>query len=72
MLDPAKELGVINLDQKLQQGETLTQIMSGIEAYLVSRALERNKGNRHETARLLGLDLSGLERKLEEYGLAGT
>jgi two-component system response regulator AtoC len=69
-VDPAKELGVINLDQKLQQGHSLGQIMSGIEAYLVSRALERNKGNRHETARLLGLDLPGLERKLAEYGLA--
>jgi len=68
-LDPAKTLGVINLDQKLLQGQNLGQIMSGIEAYLVGRALERNKGNRHETARLLGLDLPAFERKLAEYGL---
>jgi two-component system response regulator AtoC len=71
-VDPTKELGVINLDQKLQQGQDLAQIMSGIEAYLLTRSLERNKGNRHQAARLLGLDLPGLERKLEEYGLTGS
>jgi len=71
-VDPTKELGVINLDQKLQQGQGLAQIMSGIEAYLLTRSLERNKGNRHQTARLLGLDLPALERKLEEYGLTGS
>ena len=70
-VDPAKELGVINLDQKLQQGQDLSQIMAGIEAYLVSRALERCKGNRHQAARLLGLDLPTFERKLGEYGLMG-
>jgi DNA-binding NtrC family response regulator len=69
-LDPAKTLGIINLDQKLQQGQNLSQIITGIESYLIGRALERNKGNRHEAARLLGLDLPALERKLGEYGLA--
>jgi two-component system, NtrC family, response regulator AtoC len=70
-VDPARELGVINLDQKLQQGQNLAQVMSGIEAYLVSRALERNRGNRHQAAQLLGLDLAAFERKLEEFGLTG-
>jgi two-component system, NtrC family, response regulator AtoC len=69
-LDPTKELGIINLDQKLQQGQGLGQILSGIEAYVIRRALESNKGNRHETARLLGLELPVLERKLTEFGLS--
>jgi len=69
-LDPAKELGTINLDQKLLEGQSLPQIMSGIEAYLLSRALDRNRGNRHQAAHMLGLDLATLERKLAEYGLA--
>ena len=70
-VDPAKDLGVINLDQKLQQGQDLAEVMSSIEAYLVSRALERNRGNRHQAAKLLGLDLATFERKLEDYGLTG-
>ena len=48
----------------------MSQILSGIESYVIGRALERNKGNRHETARLLGLELAVLERKLTEYGLS--
>jgi two-component system response regulator AtoC len=70
-LDPAKELGVINLDQKLQQGQDLGQVLTGIEGYLLSRALERNRGNRHLAAKLLGLDLETFDRKLGEHGLAG-
>ena len=70
-LDPAKELGVINLDQKLQQGQDLAQVMAGIEGYLLSRALERNRGNRHQAAKLLGLDLETFDRKLGEHGLSG-
>jgi two-component system, NtrC family, response regulator AtoC len=70
-LDPAKELGVINLDQKLQQGQDLGQVLTGIEGYLLSRALERNRGNRHQAAKLLGLDLETFDRKLGEHGLAG-
>jgi len=68
-VDPTGEFGVINLDQKLQQGQNLAQIMAGIEAYLVSRALQRNKGSRHQAAESLGLDLPTLERKLSEHGL---
>ncbi|HZR99473.1 MAG TPA: sigma-54 dependent transcriptional regulator [Chloroflexota bacterium] len=70
-VDPAREVGVINLDQKLQQGQDLTQIMTGIEAYLVGHALERSRGNRHQAAKLLGVDLATFERKLAEHGLAG-
>jgi two-component system response regulator AtoC len=69
-LDPAKELGTINLDQKLLEGQSLAQIMASIEAYLLSRALDRQRGNRHQAAHLLGLDLATFERKLAEYGLA--
>jgi two-component system response regulator AtoC len=69
-VDPTRELGVINLDQKLQQGQDLGQILTSIEAYLVNSALDRNKGNRHQAARLLGVDLPTFERKLLEYGLA--
>jgi len=69
-VDPAG-VGVINLDQKLQQGQDLAQIMAGIESYLVSHALERSRGNRHQAAKLLGLDVGAFERKLAEHGLAG-
>jgi two-component system, NtrC family, response regulator AtoC len=69
-VDPAG-VGVINLDQKLQQGQDLAQIMAGIESYLVAHSLERGRGNRHQAAKLLGLDLAAFERKLAEHGLAG-
>jgi two-component system response regulator AtoC len=68
-LDPAWQWGVIDLEQELQQRRPLSQILSSIEAYLLSRALERNGGNRHQTATMLGLDLPALERKLREHGL---
>jgi two-component system response regulator AtoC len=68
-VDPAREVGVINLDQKLQQGQDLAQIMAGIESYLVGHSLERSRGNRHQAAKLLGLDLAAFERKLAEHGL---
>ena len=69
-VDPAREVGVINLDQKLQQGQDLGQIMAGIESYLVGHALERSRGNRHQAAKLLGVDVATFERKLAEHGLA--
>jgi len=69
-VDPAREVGVINLDQKLQQGQDLGQIMVGIESYLVGHALERSRGNRHQAAKLLGVDLATFERKVAEHGLA--
>jgi two-component system response regulator AtoC len=70
-VDPAHEVGVINLDQKLQQGQDLAQIMARIESYLVSHSLERSRGNHHQAAKLLGLDVKTFEQKLAEHGLAG-
>jgi two-component system response regulator AtoC len=68
-VDPTRELGIINLDQKLQQGQTLADIMTSIEAYLLTRALERSGGRRHQAAKLLGLDPAVFEQKLVEYGI---
>jgi two-component system response regulator AtoC len=70
-VDPTREVGVINLDQKLQQGQDLAQIIAGVEAYVLGHAMERSRGNRHHAAKLLGVDLAAFERKLAEHGLAG-
>ena len=44
--------------------------MSGIESYVIGRALERNRGTVTRRRACLGLELSVLERKLTEYGLS--
>ena len=48
-------------------GESLT--LDDMEKYYIKRALERNAGNRAETARDLGIDASTLWRKMKKFGI---
>ena len=43
--------------------------LSGVEKMHIQRVLKYTKGNKTETSRLLGIGLTTLYRKIEEYGL---
>jgi DNA-binding NtrC family response regulator len=49
---------------------TLKEATSDLERRMITRALERARGNRSEAARQLGIGRPQLYAKLEEYGLA--
>jgi two-component system, NtrC family, response regulator AtoC len=70
-LDDTEELAFVDINQKLQRGESLPEVLAEVERKMVSRALDRNGANRHAAARLLGIDIATLERKLAEHGLGG-
>jgi len=46
---------------------TLSEALEDLERQLIGRALEKSKGVKTETARLLGLKTSALYYKLEKY-----
>ena len=66
-LDEAEGLSFVDINQKLQQGETLPEVVAEVERKMISRAVDRSNGNRHAAARLLGMDIATLDRKLAEY-----
>jgi len=68
-LDEADELSFIDLNQKLQRGESLPEVIAEVERKMLSRAIDRTNGNRHAAARLLGIDIATLERGLAEHRL---
>jgi two-component system response regulator AtoC len=68
-LDEADELSFVDINQKLQRGESLPEVMAEVERKMLSRALDRTSGNRHAAARLLGIDIATLERGLVEHRL---
>jgi two-component system response regulator AtoC len=70
-LDDTEELSFIDLNQKLQRGESLPEVVAEVEQKMVSRALERSGNNRHAAARLLGIDIATLDGKLSEHRIAG-
>ncbi len=43
--------------------------LSAIEKHHITKILHYTKGNKTETARLLGIGLTTLYRKIDEYGL---
>jgi DNA-binding NtrC family response regulator len=43
--------------------------LASVEKLHIQRVLNHTKGNKTETARLLGIGLTTLYRKIEEYGL---
>jgi two-component system response regulator HydG len=47
----------------------LNRVLEDLERQLIARALEKAKGVKTETARLLGIKTSALYYKLEKYGL---
>ena len=70
-LDETEELSFIDLNQRLQQGETLPEVLAEVERKMITRALDRTNNNRHAAARLLGIDIATLERGLAEHRLGG-
>ncbi|MBA2450984.1 MAG: sigma-54-dependent Fis family transcriptional regulator [Chloroflexi bacterium] len=66
-LDETEELSFIDLNQKLQYGEPLPEVLAEVERKMISRAIDRTSGNRHAAARLLGIDIASLEEKLSEH-----
>jgi transcriptional regulator with PAS, ATPase and Fis domain len=70
-LDAASELAIVDVNQKLQSGRSLPEVMGEVERMMLERALERTTGNRYAAAKLLGIDIALLEKKLDEHGLAG-
>jgi two-component system response regulator AtoC len=68
-LDDTEELSFIDLNQRLQRGESLPEVLAEVERKMLSRALDRTNQNRHAAARLLGIDIATLERGLAEHRL---
>jgi two-component system response regulator AtoC len=70
-LDETEELSFIDLNQRLQQGQTLPEVLADVERKLLTRALDRTNGNRHAAAQMLGIDIATLNKGLVEHGLGG-
>jgi two-component system, NtrC family, response regulator AtoC len=66
-----REIAIIDLNQQLTNGKTLSDVMASTEARYIQRALLRSDGNRHAAAKLLGIDIATLEKKLADHGLDG-
>ena len=50
---------------------SLDELLAATESRYMQRALLRSDGNRHAAAKLLGIDIATLEKKLAEHGLDG-
>jgi two-component system response regulator AtoC len=64
-----REIAIIDLNQRLTDGTSLSDLLVGTESRYIQRALLRSDGNRHAAAKLLGIDIATLEKKLAEHGL---
>jgi two-component system, NtrC family, response regulator AtoC len=70
-METSREIAIIDLNQELSSGHSLTDVLAEVESRYLHRALLRNDGNRHAAAKALGMDLATLEKKLAEHGLDG-
>src|SRR3954470_11102406 len=70
-LDETEELSFIDLNQRLQQGESLPEVLAEVERKMLTRALDRTNSNKHAAARLLGIAIATLEKGLAEHRLGG-
>jgi two-component system response regulator AtoC len=66
-----REIAIIDLNQQLTHGKTLSDVVASTEARYIQRALLRCDGNRHAACKLLGIEIATLEKKLAEHGLDG-
>ncbi|MDQ3809424.1 MAG: sigma-54 dependent transcriptional regulator [Chloroflexota bacterium] len=66
-----REIAIIDLNQHLTSGTTLPDLLVKAEGRYIQRALTRSDSNRHAAAKLLGIDIATLEKKLAEHGLDG-
>jgi two-component system response regulator AtoC len=70
-LDETEELSFVDINQRLQQGQSMPEVLAEVERKLLSKAIDRTKGNRHAAAKMLGIDIATLERGLMEHRLGG-
>ena len=70
-LEAASELAIVDINQKLQANRSLPEVIGEVERLMLSRALERTAGNRYHAAKMLGIDIALVEKKLDEHGLGG-
>lgn len=56
----------------IQKGETLNEMLDQYEKTIIADTLKKMKGNKTETAKLLGLSVRNLYYKLEKYGIANN
>jgi two-component system response regulator AtoC len=70
-MDVDREIAIIDLNQQLTFGKTLSDVVASTEGRYIQRALLRSDANRHAAAKLLGIDIATLEKKLAEHGLDG-
>ncbi len=68
-MDVDREIAIIDLNQQLTDNKTLGELLAATESRYIQRALLRSDGNRHGAAKLLGIDVATLEKKLAEHGL---
>jgi two-component system, NtrC family, response regulator AtoC len=66
-----REVAIIDLNQQLTHGTSLPDLLVKAEGRYIQRALARSDGNRHAAAKLLGIDIATLEKRLSEHGLDG-
>lgn len=55
----------------VEQGETLNKMLEKYEKKIIAQTLEKLKGNKTETAKMLGLSVRNLYYKLDKYHLQG-
>src|SRR5919206_1836388 len=67
-LEAASELAIVDINQKLQANRSLPEVIGEVERLMLSRALERTAGNRYHAAKMLGIDIALVEKKLDEHG----
>jgi two-component system response regulator AtoC len=66
-----REIAIMDLNQQLTNGTTLADLLASTEVRYMQRALLRSDGNRHAAAKMLGIDIARLEKKLADHGLDG-
>jgi two-component system response regulator AtoC len=69
-LEAAAEAAIVDLNHKLQSGQSLPEVVAEVERLMIGRAMDRAEGNRYHAAKLLGIDIASLEKRLEEHRLA--
>jgi two-component system response regulator AtoC len=68
-LEAATELAIVDINQKLQANQSLPEVVAEVERLMLSRSIERTGGNRYHAAKMLGIDIALLEKKLDEHRL---
>lgn len=63
--------GVAQVDEELElrDSETLDEAVQRLERAVITRTLEQCRWHKGETARVLGLNLRTLQRKIKQYGI---